>query len=94
VTGGEQIEPEEVETAMQFGYVRPDGTTVWAWPHSDGTWTPWDPELGIDAIDTGPETTVADVARHLPPGFRVVSREVRTIYGPRTEHPVDGGVQS
>lgn len=75
----------------QYGYRLPDGRIVWAWPQSDGTWTPWQPDFGIDAIDILPETTIEQVAQHLPVGAAVLTREVTTTYGPTTEHPVAPG---
>lgn len=87
MTDEEELEPFE-NRETQLGFRRPDGRVIWAWPQSDGTWTPWQPDLGLDAIDIYGETSAEDVARYLRPGFVVLSREIRTTYGPTTETPV------
>lgn len=87
----------EPEIAHEWGYRLADGREIWAQEHSDGAWTgvvygdavpgQGQPTI-VTAIDVGPETTVEQIAAHLPPDAAVLHRYVYSFAATVQEFPV------
>jgi hypothetical protein len=83
-------ETAEPEYGRELGFRLPDGREFWSEEHSDGSWTPGLPDVGVRAIDTDERTTIEQIAAHLPVGSVVLVRPLRTYLLPIEETPVRG----
>ena len=83
----------DTERCFEYGYRitsgAGEGREVWQVDHgTDGTWTPWQPDLGIPHVDTDTHNVIESIEEALTQAGVtgvILRREVTVITGPAAE---------